>query len=180
MSISFTNESIMNGLNSMFNKKLKEILLNISQKYSIDEGQLLDSYLDNNINTNETSSVASKKKKIKKTNTIDLCVARKADGRQCSRKKKNTNEYCGKHSSNLKYGRMDDTEDSNGVKYAENDKYIMTWHENIDGVDYLVDSNNIVYSYHMENPVILGKKNTKGEIMLAPPYGSPLINENVL
>lgn len=179
MSISFTNESITNGLNTMFNKKLKEILLNISEKYSIDEGQLLDSYLDNNISNNETSSVASKKKKIKKTNTIDLCVARKADGRQCSRKKKNTNEYCGKHSSNLKYGRMDDTEDSNGVKYAENDKYIMTWHENIDGVDYLVDSNHIVYSYHMENPVILGKKNTKGEIMLATSISSS-INENVL
>ncbi len=42
----------------------------------------------------------------------------------------------------------------------------MTWTEQIDGINYLIDSNNIVYSSNIDNPEILGKKSKEGKLIL--------------
>ena len=94
-------------------------------------------------------------------------MARKQDGNQCTRRKKDHTDYCGKHIKNRKYGRIDDY--SNIVdKLAEDDNYIMTWIETFNGVEYLVDSNNIVYTNDVITPEIVGKKNTDGTLEKIP------------
>jgi len=42
----------------------------------------------------------------------------------------------------------------------------MTWVETINGIDYLVDSDNIIYTNDVNSPIIVGKKNTDGNIDL--------------
>jgi hypothetical protein len=181
MSGAFSNDSIQHALQSVFNKKLKEIIIDISEKYNIDKDKLISDYIsiDNVTETYEHSNSTKydsvldcdsqqsihkiTKNKTKKTqlSSSEICVARKADGQRCTRKRRDKLEYCGKHSSHLKYGRADDT------KPTETDeKYVMTWHECIDGSDYLVDNQNVVYTYNLENPEIVGKKNSEGKLVL--------------
>ena len=51
-----------------------------------------------------------KRKKNKQLEKCELCMAKKADRQQCTRRRKGNSEYCGKHQNNLKFGRVDDDE----------------------------------------------------------------------
>lgn len=164
------NGFIVDGLMSVYNNKVKEMLKDLSNKYSIKDGtklisteELYEKYCINDIVFEETTSVVKKKKrkKNKQLSKDELCMAKKADGCQCTRRRKDTNEYCGKHLGNLKFGRIDDEE-----KYQNSDQYIKTMHEKINGNDYLVDENNIVYSFDKQNPTVLGVKRD-GKLVLA-------------
>ena len=89
-------------------------------------------------------------------------MARKQDGNQCTRKKKN-GDFCGKHEKHQKYGRIDDY--NNLVeKLSQDDNYIMVWTESINNKEYLVDSNNIVYTKNLNSPEIIGKKKSNNLI----------------
>lgn len=156
------NGYIVDGLMSVYNSKLKEVLKDLSLTYSIkDNGkknitldELYEKYCLNDLVLEEVTAPKKKRrKKNKQLEKTELCMAKKADGCQCTRRRKDGNEYCGKHMGNLKFGRIDDEE-----KYANNDQYIKTMHEKIGGNDYLVDSNNIVYTFDKTNPTIIGIK----------------------
>ena len=143
---SLSINKISNQIINIYNVELKQVLTNISENYNIDKNELFDRYINNNICN----------KKIKST-YINLCMARKQDGNQCTRRKNNISDFCGKHMKNNKYGRIDSH--SNIVdKLANDDNYIMTWVEKFNEKDYLIDSNNIVYTMDVDNPSILGKK----------------------
>ena len=138
-------DSFSNQINDIYIKNIKSILDNISNDYNLDKNELYK-YLD-----------TTKKQVNKLINKSDeLCMARKQDGNQCSRRKK-YNDYCGKHVNNQKFGRVDD---SNNLleDFSEDDNYIMVWKEKYQDNEYLVDSNNIVYTNSIENPKIIGKK----------------------
>jgi len=138
-------DTIINEMKDIYSKNIKLILDEISIDYNIDKYELYK-YLE---------------KKKKKNNNLsstcsELCMARKQDGNQCTRKKK-FNDYCGKHINSHKYGRIDDS--SNLLEdYSEDENYIMVWKEKYENIDYLVDSNNIVYTNNIENPEIIGRK----------------------
>jgi len=133
----------LNETKQIYIKNIKSILDNISIDYNLDKEDLYK-YLE-------------KKSSNKVKNTCsNLCMARKQDGNQCTRKKK-YNDYCGKHVNNQKYGRIDDC--SHLIEdFSEDENYIMVWTEKYKNIDYLVDSNNIVYTNNIENPKIIGKK----------------------
>lgn len=179
----FSNGSIQTAIQSVFNKRLKEIICDIAEKYNINKDKLISDYLvndcisetvnksniiknDANLHTEiqSVNNTTIKCKKNKKTilDSTEICVARKADGQRCTRKRRENSEYCGKHSSHLKYGRADDNKPTDKT----DEKYVMTWHENIDGLDYLVDDQNVVYTYNLENPEIIGKKNIEGKLIM--------------
>jgi hypothetical protein len=161
MSNIFSDEFIVSSIQTMFQKKLKDVLTSIAEKYSIDQEQLFDSYLDPSL---ETDGKNKKKKTKKKDETTSVCLARKADGVQCTRHKKDNSDYCGKHSISLKFGRIDDldVEEDDPRVAIDKEKFIMTWNESIDGQNYLVDSNNVVYSLDHK---IIGKKNASGHLI---------------
>lgn len=154
-------EDISKYLLQAFHEQTKKILLDISIKYSISKDELYIDYLNSDILKNPSYLKKTRKKKNLTTNTQCLCMARKQDGNQCTRRRKDNLEFCGKHINNRKYGRIDDH--SNIVdKLAEDDNYIMTWVEEFNGKEYLVDSNDIIYTKDVSSPIIIGKKLTNG------------------
>ena len=162
MSETINGEFILNSLTVIFNNKLKHILNEISVNYNINIDTLVQKYCEPNLSISDLA-LPIKKKKRKKNRILDkneLCMAKKADGHQCTRRRKDGKEYCGKHLNNLKFGRIDDDD-----KYNDTSKYIKTTQEKIDGVDYLVDSNNVVYSFDKNNPTIIGSK-VNGKLVL--------------
>ena len=157
---SFINNLLVRGFNSNLEIILKTICdKNPSMEQSF--SQLLEEHCLSKIEIEDMSS--SKRKKRKKNKILDsqeLCMAKKADGMQCTRRRKEQCEYCGKHVNNLKFGRIDDE-----VKYQDKEKYIKTKHDKINGEDYLVDDNNFVYNFDKNNPKLVGKK-VDGELVV--------------
>ena len=132
------------------NEHIKKVLRSISEEYGLDYSMLEKTHL---LPVNEDLFENKKKrKKNKKLDKCELCMAKKADRQQCTRRRKGNSEYCGKHMNNLKFGRVDDDE-----KFDNNEKYIKTRKEKINGDDYLVDDDNIVYNFDRQNPKIIGK-----------------------
>ena len=96
------------------------------------------------------------------------CMGRKIDGKQCTRSKRADSEFCLSHIKRLPHGRIDDDTYQAKVKGKRgrkkkicnfnNDEYIATRLEIINGTQYLVDSNNNVYSYNIESPTFIGLK----------------------
>ena len=157
MSCDFTLDDISKNILSLYSEKLKDVLTDISKNYDIKRDVLFNKYL------NMDSLKGCKKRKRKNVKSENLCMARKQDGNQCTRRRKDGCDFCGKHIKNRKYGRIDDN--SNIIdKLAEDDNYIMTWVENFNGTEYLVDSNNIVYTKDVDCPSIVGKKISDGVI----------------
>ena len=156
MSCDFSLDDISKNIMGLYSNQLKNVLSDISKTYGIKKETLFTKYL------NMESLKTGKKRKKKVVKSENLCMARKQDGNQCTRRRKDDCEYCGKHIKNRRYGRVDDN--SSIDKLADDDNYIMTWIENFEGIEYLVDSNNIVYTKNVDCPTIVGKKISEGVI----------------
>ncbi len=153
-------DDISKYLVHLYNEQTKTILDDISKTYNIPKETLYNKYINNDI-LKDSHSLKKKRKKIGFEESGCLCMARKQDGNQCTRRRKDSNDYCGKHINNRKYGRIDDH--SNIVdKLAEDDNYIMTWIEKFNGEEFLVDSNNIIYTKDVSSPIIVGRKLSQG------------------
>ena len=158
MSIVIDNEFIINSLTESFNKRLQFIITDIASNHSgLDCQKLINKYCNNQIVVSKNTKVTKQHKRKRKKNTIlkknELCMARKADGFQCTRRRKEGLEFCGKHNKNLKFGRVDEDE-----KFTDTNKYIKTTKHKINGNDYLIDDNDLVYSIDIDQPNILGKR----------------------
>jgi len=132
-------------MNNAIEKKIMGVFEEISDKFDICPDNLKPYLL----------KIISKKKKRKKTRLEDFerCMARKQDGFQCSRRRKKTNEYCGKHINNRPYGRIDNEKDENSIPVKE----IV-----IKNNRYLIDKNNIIFN--MKGDLMIGKLMNSGEI----------------
>lgn len=126
--------SLNKKLQFIVNDELNKILTNISNKYNISYDELVEF--------------------VNKDNDNNKCIARKQDGLQCTRNKKPNSDYCGKHETNRKYGRIDD----NCNIHNDDEDCEKTHIEKISNIDYLVDNDNFVYTNNIENPTLIGKK----------------------
>lgn len=98
-------------------------------------------------------------KKRRAKNQIPLylkCNACRANGEQCSRRKRDDNDYCGTHEKNRPYGEY------NTEKEVETYKKIEVWTQEINGIIYYIDNNNNIYKTHdiisnVINPSIIYK-----------------------
>ena len=158
---SIEDQDITSTLKVLYNSKLHEILDNIADKYGILNTTLYKDYLIDDLDLAVlTGSTAKKKRKKNKVLApAQLCLARKADGDRCTRRKKESADFCGKHSGNLKYGRIDDNDQH------PSESYIQCSAITIDGEQYLIDNKKIVYSYNIDNPEIIGGLNTDGKLI---------------
>ena len=159
----FTSGYLLSSLNNIFNERLKSILNKIADDNSLNKDKLFNEYLVSSSSSIEPSTPIGKRKR-KKNKVLgkdELCMARKADNAQCTRRRKDSMEYCGKHCNNLKFGRIDDDD-----KYSNNENFIVCSTEQLNGVNYLVDSNSIVYTLDFESPEVVGKKNKDGQLVL--------------
>ena len=98
-----------------------------------------------------------KRKRVKNTVPLfDRCCAKRANGEQCTRKKKDEISYCGTHEKNRPHGTIEDIEENSNIKKRE------VWLEDINGILYYIDDNNNVYNSehilnNITNPEVLYK-----------------------
>ena len=114
------------------------------------------------------TSVERKRKKRKRRilNPGDICMARKQDGKQCTRRRKSHFEYCGKHMHSRKFGRIDDPTFCSSRKSSKHiTNRILTWVELFGDTEYLVDEHDIVYTNNVQAPTIIGKRYNGDQIL---------------
>lgn len=82
-----------------------------------------------------------KRKRVKNVvEQNELCVARRANGEQCTRRRHDTQQFCGTHCKGQPHGIAvhDDAQTKPLIK-------IEVWVQDIKGINYYIDSNNNVY-----------------------------------
>jgi FKBP-type peptidyl-prolyl cis-trans isomerase len=97
------------------------------------------------------------------------CHAKRANGEQCTRKKKVGCDYCGTHTKGAPNSIMDDgANEISAVKTSQ--QSVNVWVQNIKGIEYFIDANNNVYKHedvieNTANPQIIAKcaKNESGQ-----------------
>ena len=96
------------------------------------------------------------------------CHAKRANGEQCTRKKKAGCDYCGTHTKGVPSSIMDDAADGSQSAIVSQQN-INVWVQNIKGIEYFIDSKNNVYKHedvidNTANPQIIAKcsKNETG------------------
>jgi len=112
----------------------------------------------------------TRRKRIKNTIPIcDRCVAKRANGEQCTRRRKDDSQYCGTHSKGIPHG--DFVVDN--INETQTKKIVELTVRDINGIMYYIDSDNNIYNQshvlsNMVNPECIGKlveiKNNDNEI----------------
>ena len=147
------------------NDEVKTIIEKICNEYGLNYNQVLEKY---NIDILNIGAKFGVKKRNRRILPLDKqCMGCKLDGKQCTRGRKGNTEFCKSHLNKLPFGRIDDEYNAKepskrGRKRKNNvlscNKYIVTHMEQLDGENYLVDDNNLVYSFDVNNPEFLGIK----------------------
>lgn len=99
----------------------------------------LSSYIHQLESINLDKSDFTKRNRAKNTIPLnDRCMARRASGEQCTRRKGPGCEYCGTHIKGVPHGIINK---NNQNKYKKQE----VWAEDINGIIYYIDKNNNVY-----------------------------------
>lgn len=147
----------------MFKDDIKEwiqsngmiIIKNNSQNHDMTSDMLKFIYDYNSITFNKEDF-----QKRKRTKNLvphyELCRAKKANGNQCTRRKKIDCCYCGTHIKGTPHGIIENTDDIQKIQKVE------VWVQEIKGINYYIDSNNNVYKSediisNKHNPNIIAK-----------------------
>jgi hypothetical protein len=82
----------------------------------------------------------AKRKRVKNTVPVfERCCAKRANGEQCTRRKKDGETFCGTHVKGTPHGHMDD------IDNASTQTKVEVFVVDISGVAYYVDNNNNIY-----------------------------------
>ena len=115
-----------------------------------------------------------KRKRVKNTVPIqERCLAKRANGEQCTRKKKEGCDYCGTHTKGVPCSIMDNDEETSD-KSKLNQQSVNIWVQNIKGIEYFIDGSQNVYKHedvinNSTNPRIIAKysKSESGAFSIA-------------
>jgi hypothetical protein len=98
------------------------------------------------------------------------CHAKRANGEQCTRKKKTGCDYCGTHTKGVPNSIMDDVANGSLSTIKVSQQNVNVWVQNIKGIEYFIDAKNNVYKHedvieNSVNPQIIAKcsKNESGQ-----------------
>lgn len=138
-----------------FKNDIKTKLENYDIDYNV-KSELLKYVFDYNNLLLEKEDFA-KRKRVKSTvPQYNRCLAKRASGEQCTRKKKEGFDFCGTHDKNRPHGIISD----NNEDYIKKTKREV-WIQDINGIMYYIDDNNNIYKTddilsNIENPKIIG------------------------
>jgi hypothetical protein len=113
-----------------------------------------------------------KRKRVKNMVPIQQrCLAKRANGEQCTRKKKEGCDYCGTHTKGAPCSIMDQDQSDTP---KPNQESINIWVQNIKGIEYFIDGSHNVYKHedvinNSTNPRIIAKyaKNESGAFSIS-------------
>jgi hypothetical protein len=115
-----------------------------------------------------------KRKRVKNSVILsDRCCAKRANGEQCTRRRKDDSEYCGTHQKGTPHGICENEEEQQLKPQMEK---IEVWAQEIKGIIYYIDKNFNVYQpedimKNMNNPKIIAKYIKNGETYSIPDFG---------
>jgi hypothetical protein len=113
-----------------------------------------------------------KRKRVKNTvNLFDRCCAKRASGEQCTRRKKEGNEYCGTHLKGTPHGIVNNNDENKCLTHK-----VEVWAQDIQGIIYYIDNKLNVYQTediisNKINPKIIAKYIKNGENFSIPEFG---------
>lgn len=113
-----------------------------------------------------------KRKRIKNAiPTSNRCTAKRANGEQCTRRRKDECEFCGTHEKGRPHGLINVNENVN-----DNNKKIEVFAQEIMGIVYYIDKYGNVYNTEdvmkeSENPKVIAKYTCKGSHYSIPSLG---------
>ena len=103
-----------------------------------------------------------KRKRTKNTiSYFDRCCAKRSNGEQCTRKKKEGFEYCGTHVKGIPHGIVEEGKeniDESKNSSSQATHKIEVWVQDIQGIMYYIDKNNNVYQ---AEDIVMNKLNPK-------------------
>lgn len=106
--------------------------------YHSDVMELLMTFNSFNLSGGEDGT---KRKRIKNVVPLfDRCVAKRANGEQCTRRKKEGEGYCGTHIKGRPHGCVNEMDET-----VVTNKKVEVWIQEIKGIVYYVDANKNVY-----------------------------------
>jgi len=107
-----------------------------------------------------------KRKRVKNTvPCLDRCCAKRANGEQCTRRKRDGEEYCGTHTKGVPHGVFEgETKGNNEIRRKKS-----VWAQDIQGIIYYVDDEKNIYdteqiTLNKERPDIIGKYKTSEKL----------------
>ena len=113
-----------------------------------------------------------KRKRVKNVVPFfDRCCAKRANGEQCTRRKKEECGYCGTHMKGTPHGMVDEQEDNKQLTQK-----IEVWAQDIQGIIYYIDKTGNVYEAediisNKVNPKIIAKYLKNGDQIEIPAFG---------
>jgi len=120
---------------------------------------------------NLTKEDFMKRKRVKNSvHLSDRCCAKRANGEQCTRRRKTDDEYCGTHLKGTPHGICDDNDDNKPQGYK-----IEVWAQDIKGIIYYIDKSFNVYQAEdivssNANPKIIAKYVKNGDVYSIPEF----------
>lgn len=155
-------EKISSYLNNLKNDIKNKLETDNNISYEI-KSDLLKFIFDYN-NLSLTKEDFAKRKRVKSNVPQYLrCMAKRASGEQCTRKKKDNFDYCGTHDKNRPHGIISDLLIDENKKQKKD-----VWIQEINGIIYYIDDNNNIYKTedilsNKINPSIIGKYYNKDD-----------------
>jgi len=113
-----------------------------------------------------------KRKRVKNVVPFcDRCGAKRANGEQCTRRKKEEDEYCGTHMKGTPHGVVDLLEEN-----KQTTQKVEVWAQDIMGIVYYIDKSMNVYQAedivsNKTNPKIIAKYVKNGDSYTIPEFG---------
>ena len=113
----------------------------------------------------------SKRKRVKNTVPTQLrCCAKRANGEQCTRRKKDGYECCGTHIKGTPYGKIDCEEEEEPLAKKRD-----VWVQEIKGIQYFIDAEGNVYNHgeilsNKVNPEVIARYTKKGDVYSIPEF----------
>ena len=147
--ISYKIDSFVDDFKNDIIKKVRDSEVNVDE---------ICKYIDDYVCLTLEKIDFTKRKRVKSVVPYYLrCTAKRANGEQCTRKKKEGNDYCGTHEKNRPHGIIEPSTDK-----EEKLTKLEVWIQDINGIIYYIDGFNNVYKTddimgNKINPKIIAK-----------------------
>jgi hypothetical protein len=120
---------------------------NINEDIDATMMELLQSIFDYENLVLQPEDYAKRKRTKNNIPLHEQCIAKRANGQQCSRRKKGDYEFCGTHSKGTPHGIVskDVSNNNEHTNPDMNNKKVEVWLEDINGIMYYIDGTNNIY-----------------------------------
>ena len=155
-----------------FKNEIKDKITSLTFQDKEKINDLLEFVYDYNRLILEKDDFAKRKRVKNSIPNINRCIAKRANGEQCTRRRKDDCEFCGTHSKGIPHGSMQTNENEPNI----NIQSLEVTAEDIKGIIYYIDKFNNVYKTEdilegNDNPQVIANAVKVGNILTIPELG---------